>query len=80
MTIPVKLNRGGMRDLLRSAEVMADLKKRGERIAAAAGPGHEVEAFTGRNRDRVTVRTTTNEAAVAEEAHKNLTNAIGAGK
>lgn len=76
----VKLNHSAVRDLLRSPDVMADLQRRGQRIAAAAGPGHEVEAFQGRNRNRVTVRTTTNDAAIAEQAHKTLTNAVKAGK
>lgn len=80
MTVRIKLNSPGVRELLRSPEVTADLKRRGQRIAAAAGPGHEVETFQGRNRARVTVRTTTDEAALAEQNHKRLTNALGAGR
>lgn len=80
MALIVKVHGPAVRALLRSPGVMADLKQRGQKISAAAGPGHEVEAFQGRNRNRVTVRTTTNDAAIAEEAHKTLTNAIRAGK
>lgn len=80
MAVRIKLHGPGVRELLRSPEVMADLKRRGDRIASAAGPGHEVETFQGRNRNRVTVRTTTAEAAIAEKYHKRLSNAIGAGR
>lgn len=80
MTTNIKPHPAGVRALLRSREIMADLKRRGQRIDAAAGPGHEVESFQGRNRNRVTVRTTTDKAAIAEQVHKNLTKAISAGR
>lgn len=74
------LNRKGVRELLRSNGMMAAVEKPARKIANAAGPGHEVETFRGRNRVRATVRTTTSDAAIAEQAHKNLTNAIKAGR
>lgn len=76
----VKLNRKGVRELLRSQEMQADLHRRGQRIANAAGPGHESQSRVGRNRARETVRTTTNEAALAEQHHQRLTNALSAGR
>lgn len=78
--VKIQLNRAAVRALLRSAEVQADLRRRAERIAAAAGPGHEVVSYVGKNRARETVHTTTPEAAIAEQVHKNLTNAIKAGR
>lgn len=80
MTVRVQLNRAAVRQLLRSTEVQADLKRRGEAIAAVAGPGHEVVSTVGRNRARTTVRTVTPQASIAEQAHKNLTNALKAGR
>lgn len=80
VTVRFVLNRAGIRQLLRSAEMQAELKRRAERIATAAGPGHEVQVVQGRNRARATVRTTTTEAVIAQEQHQNLTHAIGAGR
>lgn len=80
MAVRIVLNRGAVRSLLRSQEMQADLEKRGARIAAAAGPGHEVESTVGRNRARVTVRTVTDDAAIAEQVHQTLTEAIQAGR
>lgn len=77
----VKLNHGNVRKVLRSPEVMANLLKRGERIAQAAGPGFVAEPFTGRNRDRVTVRADSDEAKVALIKNPDvLRNAIRAGR
>lgn len=78
--IKVTLNHANIRKLLRSAEVQRDLTARGERIAAKAGPGHEVQTTIGRNRARVTVRTVTDEAKLAQEKNGNLTKAIEAGR
>lgn len=70
----------GFREILRSPRVLADLEARGQRIAAAAGPGVGVQARVGSNRARVTVATETREAAEAEAVDKSLTRAIGAGR
>lgn len=78
--IRFQLNRAAVRQLLKSEGVQAELHRRALRIAAAAGEGHEVESFVGKNRARETVRTTTVPAAIAESAHQNLTRAIEAGK
>lgn len=80
MAVRIQLDRQAVRALLRSPEVQADLRRRARQIAAAAGPGHEVETFVGRNRARATVRTTTPQAAASERAHKTLTHAIQAGR
>ncbi len=76
----IKINRAGVVALLTSPEVFADLTRRGNAIAAAAGDG--VEAQTTRNRDRavVFVRTETFEARKAEATDRSLTRAIDAGR
>lgn len=76
----VKLNRAGARQLLRSPEVMRMVRERGDAIAAAAGPGHEVQERVGKNRDRVTVRTATWSARYHEATGRNLTRAFEAGR
>jgi hypothetical protein len=68
-----------IRSLLVSPAVLADLRRRGERIAGAAGPGHEVQSYTGRNRVRVTVRTATWPARYHEAVDRRLSNAFRAG-
>jgi len=74
------LNSKGVRSLLRGAEVQADLERRGRAVAAAAGPGHDVQTWVGRNRARVTVRTATAEARRAEATARRLTRAIDAAR
>lgn len=78
--VKIKVNRKGVRELLRSPEVLADLERRAHRIANAAGPGHRVESQVGANRARVAVITDTIEAMVAEATDRRLTQAIDAGR
>lgn len=80
MTRRVVLNRQAVRQLLRSTDVLADLERRGRQVAAAAGPGHEVQPYIGRNRARVTVRTATDDARRAEATGRRLTAAINAAR
>lgn len=70
----------GFRSILRSQAVVADLARRGQAIAAAAGEGVGVRTSVGANRARVTVATESREAAKSEAVDKTLTRAIGAGR
>jgi len=76
----VTLNRSAVSDLMQSDEVRADLVRRAENIAAAAGSGHEVDSDVGPNRARASVRTVTVEAMYDEATSKRLTRAIDAGR
>lgn len=67
-------------ELLKSAEVQADLERRGRQIAAAAGEGMEVETRVGRTRARTSVFTATEDAIIAEATRRDLTRAIDAGR
>jgi hypothetical protein len=78
--VRVVLNRRNIRALLKSEAVRADLERRAENIAAAAGPGHIVDSQIGRNRARAAVITATAEAMRAEATDRNLTRAIDAGR
>lgn len=80
MATRIVLNRRNIRDLLRSESVRADLERRAENIARAAGPGHKVDSQVGRNRARAAVITTSAEAMAAEARDRNLTRAIDAGR
>lgn len=78
--VKIKLNRKGVVELLKSTEVADDLDRRAQKIAAAAGPGHRIEANETRNRARVAVITDTFEAMRREATDRSLTNAIDAGR
>jgi hypothetical protein len=80
MASNVKLNHRNMAALLRSAPVEAELKRRADRIAAAAGPGMEASSGQGRTRARASVVTVTNQARAAEARTRALTRALDAGR
>lgn len=76
----LKISHAGIRALLRSPGVLADLERRAQAIAAQAGPGMEVSSELGPNRARASVITATTEARVAEATDRALTAAIDAGR
>ena len=76
----VKLNKAGMRDLLRSDEMRRDLDRRAAAIAATAGDGMAHATTVGRNRALAMVWTATFEAMRAEAVDRKLTRAIDAGR
>ena len=78
--VRIVLNRRGMRELLRSPEVLAELERRAKQIAAAAGDGMEPSAMVGKNRARASVITATHSARRAEAVTRALTRAIDAGR
>lgn len=86
MAVVFKLNQAGLREILKSANVQADLKRRAEKIAATADQdagltdGFLAEVTVGSVRAHGQVFTATAEAMVAEAAHRTLTRAIDAGR
>ena len=81
MTIRIDVNRKGLRTLLRSDLVRADLARRARNIANAAGPGKwNVHDETGRTRARAAVVTGDIEARHREARTRALTRAIDAGR
>lgn len=76
----VKINHKGIRDLLRSEEIAADLEDRAWRVADAAGEGHRVEVSIGPNRARAAIITDTYEAARSEAEDRTLTQAVDAAR
>lgn len=76
----IVVNSAGVEQLLKSPEVLADLERRAQAIAAVAGPGMEVDAQIGPNRARASVRTATIPAMVAEATDRALTRAFQAGR
>ena len=76
----LELNHSAIREFLRSPEVMAELRRRGDRVAARAGAGHAVEEGVGKNRDRVHVYTATPAAMEAEARDHTSLAALDAGR
>lgn len=54
-----KSNRKGMRELRKSAEVLAELERRGKKVERHLGPGYELDVAALRNRGRAGVGPTT---------------------
>lgn len=80
MAVRVTLNREGVRQLLRSPRLQAELLRRASNVARAAGPGMEPDSGVGPNRARASVRTVTVEAMLAEQRERRLTRAIDAAR
>lgn len=81
--VTIVLNRAGVGQLLKSPGVQADLLRRAEAIAAAAGAnGGEFVADSriGATRARAIVFTADNAAERAEATDRALTHAIDAGR
>ena len=77
----VTLNRRAVRALLKSAEVSKELERRANKVRNAAGSAdHEVEMWTGRNRARATIRTSTYEGRSKEATGRNLSGSLDAGR
>ena len=80
--VRVKLNSAGIREVLKSDEVRADILRRAEAIKAAAGGGDDYEAGAEIVGNRVMgwVVTATPEAKQAEAEDRTLTRALDAGR
>lgn len=76
----IKLKSKGVRELLKSQAVQNDLAARADRIASAAGDGHETQVTTNRDRGVAFVNTATFEARESEAENRSLTRAIDAGR
>jgi len=79
-SLQVEMNDEGVRALLKSAEVQADLKRRADAISSAAGDGFEVEENLTKERARAVVITRTDDAKRAEATGRALTKALDAGR
>jgi hypothetical protein len=75
----IKFNNKELDRLLKEG-IRGDLKKRADRIAAAAGDGMESSVVIGRTRARASVITGTYAARRAEARNATLTRAIDAGR
>lgn len=74
------MNGAGIKEILQSGAVQAELRARADRIAAAAGQGMEASLRVGRTRARASVITGSREAMLAEATDRSLTRALDAGR
>ena len=75
-----KLNRSGVRDLLRSDEMMSVCKGYAADINARAGEGYELTTHVGPNRVNASVHAATVEARRDNYEHNTLLKARGGGR
>lgn len=73
-------NRKAYAALLRSTEMLNEVRARAERIAAAAGPGFEASSMIGRNRARASVRTADVQAIRRNSRDNTLIRSLDAGR
>jgi hypothetical protein len=72
-----KLNSEGVREMLRSQEILEACRSEADRIAATAGDGYEVSEYTGTNRVNVSVGAVTQEAIKDNLENNTLLKAAG---
>ena len=73
----VELNPDGVRQLLRSPEMMSICSAQAQAIAARAGAGYEVSTYTGRNRVNASVHAATRKARRDNVKNNTLLKALG---
>lgn len=73
-------NRKAAAEILKSPAVLADVRRRADRVADAAGPGFEASSMVGRNRARASVRADTFSARVRNSRQNILLRALEAGR
>lgn len=71
-----KLNRAGVRELLKSGEMMGICQEHASQIAARAGEGYETSTYTGVNRVNASVKASTPEAVRDNLENNTLLKAV----
>lgn len=72
-----ELNRSGVRELLRSPEMMAVCQGYADRALGSLGDGYEVSTMTGRNRVNAEVRAETYAAKKDNLKNNSILKALG---
>jgi len=74
--IKVKLNRAGVKALLRSEEMRTTCEKHASEIARRCGEGYETNTFVGRNRVNAQVMASTYEAKRDNAENNTILKAV----
>lgn len=77
--VKFELNHQGVRELLRSDEMMAVCRSCADAARSRLGEGYTVTTFTGRNRVNASVYADTVEARRENAAHNSILKAVGGG-
>lgn len=77
--VKFKLNRSGVREMLRSPESQAIVKLAAERVQSRAGDGYEVDTYVGTTRANASVYAATYEARKDNYENNTLLKARGGG-
>ncbi|MCC5781378.1 hypothetical protein CRM73_00145 [Kocuria sp. CCUG 69068] len=72
-----KLNRRAVEQILKHPTTRAEMLRRAQIVARAAGPGYKASAITGRSRARASVITTTARAVRDNSRNQTLLKSIG---
>lgn len=80
VAIRIEMDSAGCKELLRSADVGRDVKRRLDAVAARAGNGHRSKVYQGRDRVRGDVWTATPAARRAEAENRALLRAMDAAR
>lgn len=79
-SVRIELDSAGIEQLLRSQEVGADLERRANAVARAAGDGVRARVYQGRDRVRAQVWTATAAAKKSEAEDRTLLRALDAAR
>ena len=74
--LKVKLNKAGVRAMLRSPEMLAICEKHASDIARRCGEGYETTSFVGRNRVNAMVSASTYEAKRDNAENNTIIKAV----
>lgn len=75
-----KLNRSGVRELMRSPEMMAVCNEYAQSAMQALGDGYELTTHTGKNRVNVQIAAKTREAKKENAENNTILKAVGGGR
>ena len=75
--VRIELNDAGIKELLKSAEIMAACREQADQIAARAGEGYEVSTYTGKTRVNASVHAVTDKAYRDNLKNNTLLKAVG---
>ena len=72
-----KLNRSGVRELMRSPEMMAVCSQYAQTAMQSLGDGYEVSTYTGKNRVNAQIAAKTYEAKKENAENNTILKAVG---
>lgn len=76
LNVRIELNSSGVRELLRSEEMMAICKEHADKALSNLGEGYEVTTHTGRNRVNAEVAAVSYEAKLDNSRNNTILKAI----